>query len=221
MSDFHIVIPSALGSNLERCVSSILQNEPDLHPDQILVVDDGARKTYDTSLPQPTWLEGVKPFIFSRNVNIGIRAAGTDVIVLNDDARLKTPKGFSFLSEFVHPRSDIGICSAAIDGYVGNAEQKPIQAGFRTHHKVVAFICVYIPQIVYQVIGPLDERFTAYGGDDMDYCDRVLKAGLLLGIHDGCVVDHEENLSTFRSKPDAFNLFQEGMKIYEQKHKIS
>lgn len=217
MADFHVIIPSAVGKNLEGCVLSVLAMEPGLSPDRILVVDDGARATYARSLPQPRWLCGEKPFIFSRNVNIGIRAAGTDVVIMNDDARLKTPGGFSFLSKFVARRSDIGVCSAAVDGYVGNPAQKPAGQGFRTDPRVIAFVCVYLPRLVYQVIGPLDERFTAYGGDDLDYCDRVRKVGLLLGIHDGCVVDHEENLSTFRSRPDAYELFQKGSRIYKEK----
>jgi len=217
MPEYHVIIPSALANNLKGAIASILAMEPELSPSRIIVVDDGARSSYGASLPQPTWIPGEKPFVFSRNVNLGIRAAGTDVIVMNDDARLKTPRGFSFLSEFVGPRSDIGVCSAAVDGYVGNAAQKPAGLGFRTDSRVVAFVCVYIPRLVFRVVGPLDERFTAYGGDDLDYCDRVRAAGLLLGIHDGCVVDHEEKLSTFRSKPDAFQLFKKGAEIYERK----
>ncbi len=217
VGDFHVIIPSARAHNLEGCIASILQHEPGLSPERIIVVDDGARADYGRALPQPVWVEGRKPFVFSRNVNLGIRAAGTDVIVMNDDARLRTPGGFSFLSGFVGPRSDIGVCSAAVDGYVGNPAQKPQGLGFRTDARVVAFVCVYVPKLVFQVVGPLDERFTAYGGDDLDYCDRVRKAGLLLGVHDGCVVDHEEKLSTYRSRPDAFELFQKGARIYEEK----
>ena len=217
MPEFHIVIPSASAENLRGCLESITAKEPRFPLDHIIVVDDGARKGLGNSFRGISWVRGVKPFVFSRNVNIGIRAAGTDVVLLNDDARLSTPGGFGFLAEFAHPRSDIGVCSAAVDGYVGNPVQKPAQAGFRTDEKTLAFICVYLPRPVFEVIGPLDERFTAYGGDDVDYCDRIRKAGLLLGIHDGCVVEHEEKLSTFRSKPDAYELYKEGLKIYETK----
>ena len=40
----------------------------------------------------------MKPFVFARNVNLGIEAAGdADVILMNDDAtQLRTPYGFTF-----------------------------------------------------------------------------------------------------------------------------
>jgi GT2 family glycosyltransferase len=117
----------------------------------------------------------------------------------------------------MNSRPDVGLCSSAVEGYVGNPNQESGSEGFRTEPRVVAFISIYIPRMVYKILGPLDERFTAYGGDDMDYCKRILQAGLLLGIHGGCVVTHEETLSTYRSKPDKFNLFQEGLRIYENK----
>jgi GT2 family glycosyltransferase len=221
MPEFHIVIPSASAENLRGCLDSIVSKEPRFPLDHIIVVDDGARKGLGGAFRGITWVRGVKPFVFARNVNAGIRAAGTDVVVMNDDSRLATPGGFSFLAEFAGPRSDIGVCSAAVDGYVGNPVQKPANDGFRTDETTLAFVCVYLPRRVFEVIGPLDERFTAYGGDDVDYCDRIRKAGLLLGIHDVCVVQHDEKLSTFRSKPDAFELYKRGLAIYEEKKRTS
>jgi len=219
MQDFHIVIPSARASNLKGCLQSILANEPELPRNRIIVVDDGAREECEPLFEGITWISGIKPFVFSRNVNLGIRAAGTDVLILNDDARLKTGRGFTYLSHFMDHHPEVGICSSAIEGYVGNPHQGPHHQGFRTEERVVAFISIYIPWMVYKIVGPLDERFTAYGGDDMDYCDRILKAGLQLGIHDGCIVSHEETLSTFRSKPDKYALFQEGLRIYQEKRR--
>jgi len=217
MTEFHIVIPSARGSNLKGCLQSILTNEPGFPLKRIIVVDDGASAECEGLFDGITWIPGIKPFIFARNVNLGIRAAGTDVLILNDDARLKTPGGFTLLSEFMSGHPEVGICSSAIDGYVGNPNQEAAKAGFRTEGRVVAFISIYLPRTVYEIVGPLDERFTAYGGDDMDYSNRILKTGLLLGIHGGCVVTHDEELSTYRSKPEKFGLFQEGLRIYEEK----
>lgn len=217
MPEFRVVIPSARAENLKGCIQSILTCEPSLKPDRIIVVDDGARPDCEALFPGITWINGQKPFVFARNINLGIRAAGTDVIILNDDARLKSSGGFSMLSSFMSKHPDVGICAGAVQGYVGNPNQEAGSAGFRTDPRVVAFICIYLPRMVFEIVGPLDERFTAYGGDDMDYCDRVLKAGLLLGIHGDCVVSHGEVPSTYRSKDDAYGLFIEGLKIYEEK----
>jgi len=215
--EFSIVIPSARASNLKGCLQSILENEPSFPSDRILVVDDGARTECQPLFPSVSWISGMKPFIFARNINLGIRAAGTDVLLLNDDARLKTKGGFTLLSNFMKDRPDVGICSSAIEGYVGNPNQEAGKTGFRTEERVVAFISIYIPRAVYRVIGLLDERFTAYGGDDMDYSDRVRRAGLLLGIHGDSVVTHGEVPSTFRTKEDAYPLFLQGLDIYEAK----
>lgn len=217
MPDFSVIIPSARASNLTGCLESIFKNEPSLPRERIFVIDDGAKLVCNSLFPGLTWIPGIKPFVFARNINLGIRAAGTDVIIFNDDARLKTKDGFSILSRFMTDRPDVGICSSAIEGYVGNPNQEAGPRGFRTDGRVIAFISIYIPKAVYEIVGPLDERFTAYGGDDMDYCDRVLKAGLLLGIHGDSIVTHGEVPSTFRSREDAYGLFLKGLQIYESK----
>lgn len=217
MSDFRIIIPSAKAENLRGCLESIAKFEPDLAHDKIIVVDDGARAACEPEFPGVTWIPGIKPFVFARNVNLGIRAFRSDVVLLNDDARLKTPGGFSMISKFMEGRRDVGVCSSAIDGYVGNPNQEAGQPGFRTDPRVVAFVSVYIPKAVYEIVGLLDERFTAYGGDDMDYCDRVRRCGLGLGIHGDSVVTHGTVPSTYRSREDAYALFQEGLRIYAEK----
>ena len=113
---FKVVILSAKASNLVPCVRSLLANEPDLPPEHVIVVDDGARAEAEAQLPPVRWLDGARPFIFSRNANLGIRAAESDVILLNDDARLLTPRGFTLLAEQVRSQPAIGVCSAGIRG---------------------------------------------------------------------------------------------------------
>jgi len=48
----------------------------------------------EASLPAVRWVTGITPFIFARNVNLGIAAAWRNVVLLNDDACLITPRGF-------------------------------------------------------------------------------------------------------------------------------
>jgi GT2 family glycosyltransferase len=83
---------------------------------------------------------------------------------------------------------------------------------------MLAFVCVYIPKVVYDRVGPLDERFIGYGFEDNDYCTRVLQAGLQLGIWDGCIVEHGGELSsTFRTRPDIHMLFRQNELIFRSK----
>jgi len=216
---FKVVILSKRPTNLIPCVRSVLTNEPDLSPDHIIVVDDGAREEAEDQLPPLHWVTGIKPFIFARNANLGIREAETDVILLNDDAQLVTPYGFTHLSQQMKSQPQIGLCSAGIQGLVGNPSQHAAQTGrFRLEPKMLAFVCIYIPRAVYEQVGPLDERFTGYGFEDNDYCTRALAAGWQLGIWDGCVIDHSGGLpSTFRTKPSLQILFQQSRQLFRQK----
>jgi GT2 family glycosyltransferase len=216
---FRVVVLSSHAPNLVPCVSAVLENEPDLTPGDIIVVDDGARASAEVLLPQLHWLTGIKPFVFARNANLGICAARTDVILLNDDARLVVPRGFSLLAAEMQRHPEAGVCSAGIRGVVGNPRQiasNPTR--FRYEERAIAFVCVFLPWHSYTVMGPLDEQFVGYGFEDNDYCARVLAAGLKIGIWDGCVVDHSGVLpSTFRTRPDITNLFEENRRRYRSK----
>ena len=221
---FNVVILSARAANLVPCARSVLANEPDLLPQQIIVVDDGARAEAEPQLPGVRWIAGAKPFIFSRNANLGIQAADADAfILLNDDARLETPGGFTSLARQTLSRPDLGVCSAAIHGFIGNPRQISPDPDAQSTHSLriepvtLAFVCVCFSKDVYAALGPLDERFAGYGHDDNDYCARALVAGFELGIWDGCVVEHGVLPSTFRTSDDWRARSAENQRRYVQK----
>lgn len=77
----------------------------------------------------------------------------------------------------------------------------------------IAFVCVYIPRRTLDLLAEkaptdwrftsgLDERYTAYGSDDLDFCMQVEAAGLKVAVHDGCFVDHSKLHSSFRGSPE-------------------
>ena len=203
-----VIIPSRTLSNLEACVKAVRENEPTA---RIIVVDDGL----EVIDPYTRTIKGVKPFVYSRNINLGIQAAGTDdVVLLNDDALLKTPGGFSFIQK---ARDHYGIIAATCNN-VGNKNQYPQGSGcIRFEPRMVCFVAVYIPRSTIDLVGLLDERFTGYGSEDDDYCRRVREAGLKIGIHDGCYVDHGSLRSTFRGDPKAGGDIRQNKLIYRQK----
>lgn len=216
--NFSVVIPSANPTNLVSCVRSVLAAEPELSPKEIIVVDDGARAGAEASLPEVHWIKGITPFIFSRNSNLGINAARRDVILMNDDANLVTPRGFSMLAEETLRRPEVGICSAGIRGAVGNPRQLvTARPGFRYETRVIAFVCLFVPWRTYVNLGPLDEQFVGYGFEDNDYCTRVCEARLKIGIWDGCVVDHAKHPSVYRTRPDFTVLFEQNHRLYRSK----
>jgi len=211
-----VVIPSALASNLVSCVQSIHSADWALPTSCIIVVDDGASEGFGRAVPV-VWVAGLKPFVFARNVNRGILEAGdADVILMNDDAVLTTAFGFSRWAEAMQERRDT-VCSAAIIGTVCNPRQLAQSSDtFRPEPKHLAFVCVYLPRPVIDRVGLLDERFTAYGYEDFDYCRRAREAGCRLATWDGCVVDHSGR-STFRSSTEWPSLLMQGRQIYLDK----
>ncbi len=212
---YSVVIPSSNERNLSVCIEAITrQSNPN-----ILVVADGP-------LQKICAYPGVSPFVFSRNVNIGIRACGDDdVILMNDDAVLVSGSLDSLMESAYNLK---GIVSASVRGAVNNPEQQerpPLHSYFprenstrEIHTGYLAFVCVAIPRSVinHNGMGLLDERFTTYGGEDVDYCHSARVNGIPLAVSTGCVVDHGNLLpSTFRrfSVPD----IQPGLDILKAK----
>ncbi len=215
---FAVVIPSANAAKLIECVRAIRRHEPSLDPSRIIVVDDGARAGAGSELPDVRWVEGVRPFVFATNANLGIAAAGgDDVVLLNDDARLVTSGGFTALAAHVDRQPSLGLVAAAVRGAVGNRAQRPrASGGLRAERSKLCFVCVYIPRSVYGAVGPLDERFVGYGYEDDDYSLRVRERGFELGIADDCVVEHDGG-ATFRTCLDYVELEQLNRRLYLEK----
>ncbi len=217
MTSYKVVILSARASNLVPCVRALQAMEPDLPPDHVVVVDDGARSEAEPALPGLCWVQGAKPFVFARNANLGIAAADSDVVLLNDDALLQTPRGLTTMVEAVRQRPELGLCSPAVKGVVGNDRQRwyPGAAGLREEPTALMFVCVLIPREVYARVGPLDERFVGYGYDDNDYSDRVRATGLRLGVWHDTVVEHGSLASTFRTRADIRKITLDNFKLYQ------
>lgn len=208
-----VIIPSKNIANLDRCVAAVQERESAA---RVIVVDDGIDWPMASLRPMQI-VPGIHPFVFARNINEGIRAAGRDdVVLLNDDALLQTPGGFSLLQKAAQDNPQFGLIGSTTNN-VGNGNQRNQERGLREDPRMVCFVCVFIPRSTLDKIGLLDERFTAYGYDDDDFCLRVRRAGLKIGIHDGCFVDHRTLKSTFRGDPLKPADLAGGREIFVQK----
>jgi GT2 family glycosyltransferase len=87
----------------------------------------------------------------------------------------------------------------------------------REDPRMVCFVAVLIPARTLATVGLLDEEFVTYGYEDDSYCYRVRRAGLKIGIHDGCFVDHGSLKSTFRAGPQASGEMTSGREIFVKK----
>ena len=179
---FKIIILSRKPSNVVPCIESIFKYDPTIPKENILVVDDGAR-TPETEHLGVTWVEGIQPFVFARNANLGIKYANSDVILLNDDTELASVNGLTALAH----SEQRGITSAKIIG-----------PGRTDVDKFVAFVCVFIPKVTQEAVGLLDERFSLYGYEDDDYCKRLRLQNLPISVCSECVINHyHPDRSTF------------------------
>jgi hypothetical protein len=234
-----VVIPSKTPSNLLPCLQAVGHNEPGA---MRVVVDDGIGLPSPWPINMPCSLQdaqfesrdgfeefegafefvvkGERPFIFSRNANIGLRHAfdtGADaVVLLNDDALLETPGGFTMLAEIAAKHEDIGII-APVTNVTGQPLQMRKNVGLRQVPHI-AFVCVLIPRRTWETVGPLDERYCIdYGVEDRDYCEAVNRAGLKVCVHDYVFVDHGSLVSSFRGDPKTPRPYTENYKLFKQK----
>jgi len=201
-----VIIPSKTTANLLPCIDAVRRNEPGA---EMVAVDDGLDLS---SLPWPEcqppvqFVRGEKPFVYARNINIGIRHALEltpdlgGVVLLNDDALLQSPGGFMAMAQACADHPEYGLIGATTN-IAGNPNQFPQGIGLRDEPRMVCFLCVYIPRTTLDRVGLLDERYVGYGMDDDDYSFEARKAGLKIGVHDGCFVDHGSLKSSFRGDP--------------------
>lgn len=219
MRPLAVIIPSRTITNALACVKAVRQHEPTA---RIILVDDGLQfnsvELRESLAKDADIIEGQKPFNYSVNNNLGIMAAGNDdVVLLNDDALLKTLGGFSILQYAAEDNPDFGVIAATTNN-VGNPNQKPKGRGLRTDPRMCCFVCVLIPRRTIESVGLLDIEFTHYGFQDDSYCLRVRRAGMKIGIHDSCFVDHATLKSTYRElAPTASATYGNGMQDFIKK----
>jgi GT2 family glycosyltransferase len=210
-----VIIPSKNAANLVPCVRAVRAAGETC---RIIVIDDGVDWAAATEI-HPDSVQGVKPFCYSRNINLGIALAGQDdVILLNDDAMLQTPLGFTRMWEQSKKRPQYGVIGSACNN-VGNPLQNLMPElanldGVRDEQRTICFTCVLIPRRIIDTIGMLDDRFVDYGMDDDDFCLRVRNAGYKLGIYDGCYCDHGSLTSSYRGGPEAGGDFHPNLRRF-------
>lgn len=251
--NFAVIIPSRNIDNLQPCMDAVVMHEPEA---RIIVVDDGiglawSPHAYDPAKPgglRALVIRGGKPFIFARNVNLGIRTAmehfgpQDGYVLLNDDALLETPGGFTLLAEAcaVHPEYGLIAATTNVTGQPEQWRRDPSDPdyGLREVRENIPFIAVYIPhrtiaQLAFNgtasvqagvsidpAPGLLDERYCLdYGCEDNDYNEAVRRAGLKTGVHDGCYVDHGSLKSSFRGDPDTPKTFAQNYELFLAKCK--
>ena len=173
---YSIIVPTYnhLEDCLKPCLSSIVQ-QTDLEDVEVIVVANGCKdKTaeYVDSLGYPfklVWFdEGLG---FTKATNEGIKVAQGDyVVLLNNDTVLLDkgqPKN-TWLNMLVMP--------FLVDQYVGISGPLMLYDTY-AGADVMIFFCVMIRHDMFDKVGLLDESYSPGGGEDIDFCVKLVKAG--------------------------------------------
>ena len=128
-------------------------------------------------------------------MNLGITACSGDVLVMNDDCQFIQPETLYTLQSLFVTHPHVGILSPSVDG-VANGVWHTVQAIQETNH-YLSFVCVLIRRSMLEKIGLLDEKFTFYGGEDVDLCRRAQHAGFKLAVTGLVTVAHKHASSSY------------------------
>jgi GT2 family glycosyltransferase len=218
-----VIIPSKNAVNLARCVDAVHANEMEF---KIVVVDDGVDwDQYESPRRQSRLkiekIKGPEPFIFSRNVNLGIESLSRKhpICVMNDDALLDTAGGLTLLSMALSGDQTLAAIGATTNAGHSCQRRSLVAGEYPRIVRHFAFVCVVFSRRGLDEVGMLDERFTAYGYDDNDWNLRAKMAGLRVAVHDGCYVDHLSLRSQYRGNPYQPANLEPGKTIFREKWK--
>lgn len=197
MNSVAIVTLTRFTEIFEILARSIRVHEHSEHDSWIVVTSGGAEEVLCADGHESEWciVKGTEPFVWSRNANIGIRWAESDedILLTNDDIQFVGPT-VARLQEICDANPSIGVLAPQIIGDGINNRlamaSTPIHTEWAESKEYIPFVCVYLPRRVIDAVGPFDESFTGYGGDDMDYCLRVQKAGFKLAVTPRVKVKH-------------------------------
>jgi GT2 family glycosyltransferase len=215
-----IIVPSKHNDIFQDCRASLDKFAPSTP--KILVRDghDIAGMAVQAPFNWRT-VQAPEPFIYARNINLGIKACEDDVFLCNDDVQFVDNFTIGRLQFLMQSHPEVGILSPRILGGVGNVLQSMWRGELVESSARLAFVAVMIRRSVIDKVGLLDEQFTGYGFDDTDYCLRTQRAGFKLAIAGQVVVTHghgkQNASSSYRREPNFLKLIKEGEDIYARK----
>jgi hypothetical protein len=206
-----VIVPSCNDANIVDFVSSLRASHPDVTPDQVVIVDDGLSDHARSILEDCTFVAGVKPFVFARAINMGAAVEpDRDLVIVGDDVRFLSN---SLIDRLAAQSHDVAAISPEIIGLCGQEAQRSRSRA--TVAPWLAFVCVYIPRRAWDAIGELDESFTGYGYDDVDWSLRAFGFGPLRIDHSLRVAHIDA--STFRHSPGWIDQYKQNLAIFEAK----
>jgi len=159
-----------------------------------VLVRDGFDIPSDFMCGLSTWklIQGPDKFSMAGNGNLGLRAVdeGSDILYCGDDVRFTTPT-VQHLHDAAYSDPHVGILSPKLVGRGTDIQMQPWAYITETTPNLLWFPCVYIKRALINRIGYLDESFSEFGKDDLDYSIRARQAGYKLAVTNAVSVIHE------------------------------
>jgi GT2 family glycosyltransferase len=222
------------------CVSSILGLTT--HPDfRVTVVDNASTDgtgEYLRGLDDISLIENEENLGFVKGNNAGIRAADTDVVLMNNDTEIIQGDWLEQMQRVAYSEPDIGVVGCRLV----NAEGELVHAGtympvpsywgqeypggekdigqYCSDSEVegVIFACAYIKRELIEKVGALDEDYFSYY-EDTDFCMKASQAGYRVFRCGAATVKHLENASTDLNRMDFSGTFRRSREVFMSKWK--
>lgn len=191
---------------VRTCLDSVLRNT-DLARNRVIVINDGST---DPRVAQMLETFRGKPGLqlranernlgYTKTVNIGLREAGNDDVVLLNSDTVVTPQWLEGLRSTAYGDERIGTVTAMSDNagafsfpVIGKANPKPEKVSHDDYAATIvqktagcapvevptgSGFCMYIRRDLVAQIGEFDEKAFPRGyGEENDFCMRAIKAG--------------------------------------------
>ncbi|MBU4490789.1 MAG: glycosyltransferase [Actinobacteria bacterium] len=236
-----VIVLSWNGLEVTRdCLRTLLGRTS--HPSfDVVVVDNGSTDgtlEYLRAVTGITLIENGRNLGFVGGNNVGIRATGGDVLLLNNDTEIIQDNWLERMQELAYSSEDIGLVGCRLmnasgnlvhagtymplpsfwgQEYPGNERDIGQYADDREVEGVIA-ACMYIKRRVIDTIGPLDEEFFSYF-EDTDYCLKAGRAGYRVFCCGRATVKHLENASTDLNRMDFSGTFKQSREKFIGKWK--
>lgn len=186
MSDMRVIMPSFNDDLLETCLTSLEVSAPG-SSSRVIVGDNGLSMAMRRRWAQCRYVPvPADPFVFSQAANLCMRAAGPDddFLFLGDDMTIETPGWDAIIQDlFASWPVEYGVIYMA-------RPDAPVTPGIVASETFAVGTSTLIPRSTVRVIGDFDERYIGYGYEDVDYCLRLLHAGLKIGIASSLRIRH-------------------------------
>jgi len=172
-------------------INSLIASEPDGSIRFVILVVESNKALAPFQYPRSKTIYPSLPFGYHRFLNIGIRhTASNFVCMCNNDLVFHPSWASTILREM---EEDPMLMSASprcsiFHGQRGIDLGKKIRVGYENGIHVAGW-CIFTRRALFEIIGPLDERFEFWYCDD-DYRNTLRKHGIKHALITGAVVDH-------------------------------